>query len=395
MADRYTNLNTDTAILNDLTQFQGFYENVYRDPFIGGNAFVFVTRPMLFLDYQKPSSSDSTRTLAYRNMCRDPIFTQYLSEELLNSADEKIISMLSYNQDYFSSNYLPMFTNQCKSFDASDLTMEQMDAFDTKQGFREPLPTHKSASEAANSISISVTEDSNLDFTKLLTLWVNYISNITDGTFDANPEMVLNGMLDYTCAIFYFVLGPDGKTLKYWAKYTGCWPTTIPYSNFKYSKGSQDIIELDVNFAYTMKEDMSPKILEEFNIISLKLNDGSILPTTERYSLYSSISNSPLLNRNVMVEELAGRVENILEAETRDPLVFYVPESNVGLVTDKRSARFELIFDDNAYYSPLLYDVFEGGDQSYINDKATNFAGTGYNTSNWDQTNFWEEETIE
>ena len=54
-------------------------------------------------------------------------------------------------------------------------------------------------------------------------LWVNYIANITDGTFNANPEMIPRRILDYTSSIYYFVLEPDGKTLKFWSKYTGCW----------------------------------------------------------------------------------------------------------------------------------------------------------------------------
>ena len=48
MGNSFTNKNTDQAILNDLSRFHGFYNNVYRDPFIGGNAFIFVTKNRMF-----------------------------------------------------------------------------------------------------------------------------------------------------------------------------------------------------------------------------------------------------------------------------------------------------------------------------------------------------------
>ena len=37
MAIQHTNLNTSQSILDDLTRFKGEYNDIYRDPFIGGN----------------------------------------------------------------------------------------------------------------------------------------------------------------------------------------------------------------------------------------------------------------------------------------------------------------------------------------------------------------------
>ena len=385
----YTNINSDKAALKNLTKFYGYYDNAYKDPFIGGNAFIFVTKPLLFIEPIKPVSTDNKAMTAYLNMCKDPIFNQYIITEQLNEQDRKIVESLSYNTSYSSSSYLPIFTNECKNFDAGDITMEQTDVFDTKQGFRQPLPTYKTASESANSLSISVTEDSNLDFTKMMTLWVNYISNITDGTFDANPEMILNGTLDYTCSIYYFVLDPDGKTLKYWAKYTGCWPTAIPYGALKYSKGQNDATELDIQFAYSSKEDMNPRILEDFNITSLKLMYTG-LPTYDEGGFYSSIKNSPLLNREMMLNLTeTSSASSILNSPEHDPVVLYRSASKNSLNPDDKAARFELYFDDTAYKSDLIDDIVGKG--YYINDEATNaYAKTG-NSVKWDVSDFWNE----
>lgn len=395
--NNYTNLNADNAVVESLTRFFGFYDNIYRDPFVSGHAFVFMTKPLLFIDPDR-SSNASNGHLAYLNMTRDPIFTQYLWDQVMNQADRKIVEMLSYNTNHFTdSSFLPIITNECKNFDANDINLDSSDFFETKQGFKESLPTSKTLSESGNTLSFSLTEDSNLSITKMMTLWVNYISNITDGTFDANPEMILNGRLDYTSSIYYFVLAPDGKSIRYWSKYTGCWPTNIPYSNMRYNKGSNDLSDISVTFNYTVKEDMNPKILEEFNIISLKLVDSAkLLSKNYIYEInnqYSSIKDSPLLNIDAMNSD--STIANLLKSDRRDPVVVYIPGNNKSAAVDSTNDRFELIFDDFAYQSKFINNIF-GQDNYYINDVASNFLkNPSQLDQNWDERDFWAEEIIE
>lgn len=391
MASKYVNLNQDNSIIDSLTRFNGFYTNVYRDPFISGNAFVFVTKPLLFLDPIKPAVKEYKRNMAYMNMTRDPVFTQFLKTEQLNDMDDSIIKSLSYIENYTESNFLPIFTNECKSFDIQDVTLEQYDAFETKQGHKQVLPSHKTMSEAANNISISVTEDSNLSFTKMLTLWVNYIANITDGTFDANPDMVLNGCLDYMCSIFYFVLEPDGKTLKYWCKYTGCWPTTIPYSPLNYSKGSNEPVDLSIPFQYMVKEDMNPRILEDFNTIALNLTGENKLEyIIDDY--YSALGESPLLNREMLLQFKGTTAKLFLESSRRDPIILFKDRSTKGIHSDSTNKKFELIFDDKGYQSELMNSILgEDANKYYINDSKTNEYAKSGEDLRWDMSSYWTE----
>lgn len=351
------NFNEDIALDNSFKKFDGYYTNIYKDSFVSGNAFMFITKPLLYINPIKSTTTSLDRS-AYINMTRDPNFAQYITTEALNNIDRYIPQMLSYNlsNTNVTSLFMPIFTNACKSFDSNDIAMGQTELFDTKQGHRQSLPTHKTESEAANTLSITVTEDNNLSFTKIMNLWVNYISNITDGTFDANPEMVLNGVLDYTCSIFYFVLEPDGKTLKYWAKYTGCWPTSIPYGSFRYTKGDNSLVDLNLTFAYSVKEDMNPLILEDFNKISLKLND-TYVPSVSRDGYYNTIVESPLLNRNIMPTAIESS-KLILASEERDPLIFCSESYDVN-------KKFELIFGKSAYTSSVTDNVIKPTEDSY------------------------------
>ena len=65
MALQHTNLNTNQSIIDDITRFKGEYNDIYRDPFVGGSAYIFVTRPLLFLEPSKPVISNYNGQLAY------------------------------------------------------------------------------------------------------------------------------------------------------------------------------------------------------------------------------------------------------------------------------------------------------------------------------------------
>ena len=105
----------------------------------------------------------------------------------------------------------------------------------------------------------------------MMTLWVKYMENLSNGVFNPNPEMVRARKLDYMSSLFYFVFEPDGRTLKYWVKFTGCFPTEIPSSSLGYQKGSSEAVSVSIPFQYNVKEEMDPDILKEFNMLSLGL----------------------------------------------------------------------------------------------------------------------------
>lgn len=369
----FTNKNTDIATMNNLTSFNGYYTNIYREPFISGFAFIFMTKPLLFIDPIRPSDTkDYTSKLAFLNMTKDPLFVPYINGENITDSDLSIVKMLSYNTAYRTSNFMPIFTNDCKSFDVTDLSLEQMTSFETKEGYNLPRPSHSTQSRAANSFTISVTEDANLDFTKIRSLWVNYIDNISSGIFDANPERITLGELDYTSSLYYFLLEPDGRTLKYWSKFTGCWPTSVQYSALRYAKKSNDVVELDLPFSYAVKEDMNPKILEDFNRVSLKVETDNILLDTSKG--YSSIKDNPLLNPSSSVkdEKITNALDLARKDPNRDPLVFFKYGQTDGTAPDLTADRFELSFGDNGYKSKYLEEAFE------INDKADPKVMSGY-----------------
>lgn len=362
MANKYTNVNADISAKENLKYFNTFFDKRYLDKHISGYSYVFVTKPSLFINPMN-EITENIDNLAYDNMCKDPFFIPFLNTEAINELDYLLASQLSYKND--DSYFLPIFTNSAQSFDTTDTVLETTDTLDTRQGFKTQLPTYKTASESANNLSILIKETRNLDFTKLLGLWVNYISNVTDGIFYANPNMIRNGMIDYMSSIYYFVTEPDGVTLKFWAKYTGCYPLNIPYSAYKYSMGDRSLVDIDCQFTYTIKEEMNPCILEDFNRVSLKiadLNANDTYDTNSEELDYISFKQSSLLSRDLL---LNGELSANIKDTTRSPIVYYRNFSSKKTTnSDELLGKYVISFGQEDLTRDIRTDLY--GD--YLND---------------------------
>ena len=316
----YNDINTDIGSIEAITEYNWFYAKPYLDGFTTGRSFIFMTRPELFLYPIKPlNATEIEKTLAYNNMCTDPKFTQFLLQECHNKSDELNIKQLSY--EYFSdikSYFMPIITNQCKAAEMNDISLDTAPMFITRNGFNVILPTKSDTSRGSGSFTLQLNETHNLDITKMITLWVEYIANIKDGVFTANPVMVKNNILDYAVSIYVFILDNDGRTIKSYSRYTGCYPTNIPYSALGGNIGSNDNVEFGIPMVYTHYESMNPRILEDFNRVSLKaLND--MLENTDGTD-YMPITGSELLNKDKLFN---GNYSELMAQENRDPVVYY------------------------------------------------------------------------
>lgn len=352
--------NQDTSGLRNFRYFEGYFPQLYKQKLVTGTSYVFFTKPQLFLNPYKPSNSEAYDYLSYQNMTTDAFFSMFLNDQVLNEQDKEIIYNLSYKSNEpgyntVKSNFIKILTNECKNFDPSDTVLDiDSSAFNTKEGFTMPLPTHTTASEGAGNLIFQFTETANMDLMKLLTLWVKYIKYINDGTFRANPDMVRNGILDYMCSIYYFLLGPDGKTIKYWCRYTGCYPTTIPYGAYSQSRGDRTIAQISCPFQYILKEDMNPQILEDFNRVSLGTFDYE---TVSEDRDFISVRDSDLLSYKKLV---SGVFANIATSSERDPIVFLNTKSNdQSSLNDKMNDCFELSFGETDVENEFYKERFD------------------------------------
>lgn len=99
--------------------------------------------------------------------------------------------------------------------------------------------------------------------------WINY---------------VLNKVLHDQFSVYKFVVGEDGITLIYWAKYTGVFPTGVPRSAFS-DMTNEEGQKITVNFKAQFVRDMDPAILGDFNTVALT-------------DYYNGLYDLPLYNQN-------------------------------------------------------------------------------------------------
>lgn len=360
--DAYTNSNTNNPQLDTLNKYNTYFTNRYYDPFVKGYAFVFMTKPFLFI--YPSASTDPYKTLAYDNVCRDSYFSQYITGQTMNDQDRIIFEQLSFAKDFSGSdffignNFLPIITNLTNNFEAQDVNLETIDSFETKQGYRMTLPTFTTASEAAGQFSIEFNESTNLDITKITGLWVNYINYISDGTFSANPEYVKARIIDYMSSLYYFVLDQDGKTIKYWSRYTGCYPTNIPYGNLSYSRGQTELHTVNINFNYTLKEDMKLEILEDFNKVSMNIQDEILME--EANSTYLSSKNSYYLRK----ENVYKKYREVYNGSGINPVIIAKDNSKeASAIPGTLGNKFQLLFPIDV---EKLYTSYLFGNTNYV-----------------------------
>lgn len=323
---KYLNKRDNIAGRENLTEFTTF-SNIdrYADGFLTGYSLVFMTKPELFISpYSNPQDIEQ---MAYNNMRKDPVFTPYMDQEATkNSNDLLIAEQLSYYGRGL--NFLPLFTNRARSLSLSDTVLGSTSSFNTRHGYSMNIPTHLVQSLAAGELTISVTETDNLDFLKMITLWTKYISNISDGTFDANPAMIRDGVIDYMSSIYYLVLDPDGHTIRHWTKFTGVYPTSVPNSSMSYNRGDMSLIEHGLTFSYAIREEMDPSILEDFNRVSLKIPENAIVDENEDNFI---VQNNSLFSKSFLRNFYLGNT----------PYILYDKES------ENRQAKFKLVFPEN------------------------------------------------
>lgn len=156
--------------------------------------------------------------------------------------------------------------NNAKSFEVSDEFIKPTDHGETFTGNKLQYGKSDIESRSAGEFSITYVDDANLNVYKMHKLWVDYISKVYRGHFYPRDDYKFNKTLDYACAAYYILCGPDGETILFWSKYYGVFPTNIPSSTLSWSKGSVlGNPEMSINYSYSFKEDFDPIALAEFN----------------------------------------------------------------------------------------------------------------------------------
>lgn len=180
---------------------------------------------------------------------------------------------------YSSAHYFnPLLSNTIMSLDVSDVSIDTLETGETFTGYKTQYAKSNIRSKTAGTISITFPETYNMAITHCHNLWTAYESGVYRGSLKPKEKYIWGKELDYACNIYYFLVDVEDMILRYWCKYTGCFPLNVNTSVFSYSGETQiNHASLNVSYAYFAREDMNLINLDEFN------NDGGGVSTSFRY----------------------------------------------------------------------------------------------------------------
>ena len=230
------------------------------DPMQGSAFYVFVTAPSLFLDVGNRTSSP------------------YLNQMFVDRPD--IIEPLTFGVPKIGSSqiFINLLTNTCEGFTPSDTTMQTQSVYETWNKIKHAYPGEDNDSRSGGSFQVEYEELAGAPATHTHKVWYEYIQGMRRGELRPNSTFRDTRVIEYMSSMYFFLLGPDGMTIEYWAKYTGVMPTAIPYSAFSGKKVGGEPLKISIPYSYVWKEDMEPEVLVDFNMVSqvIRLNDTNL-----------------------------------------------------------------------------------------------------------------------
>ena len=278
-SSNYKRFNKNRHI-NELEYFNPYrLGNPYSEMLVKGFPVIFVTTPLLNLNEQNISNDEFCKYMSTNNA---GLFSTLNFNGFGSGGNgETLISA------HTSSPFMKILSNKFVNIDIKDTSLASKTLGETFYGYKMELPGPMVDSINGGQFSITFQETRDLAIAKIFKVWTDYMENVSRGIFSPSNEARRQKILDYTTSVYYFLLDFDGESIQYYAKYTGCMPLNVPYSNFQQEVGgNHEPTQLGIDFNYSMKEDMNPAILSDFNMVNDNAPTLLTGGTADQYGIY-------------------------------------------------------------------------------------------------------------
>jgi len=263
------------------TQFNRFRLTSEADYSTSGISYVFFTKPHLNIKKQ-PNTYDS-----FINSLKN---AAGIGAKITNSLDGKNSSE--------GTNFIALLTNSVESFDTKDTTIDTEEVADNFLGDKMILPMTTISSVTADNFSVEYNEYSDLSIMLLHKVWVDYMHLVKRGSLSPYKDdkigldYIKDKIIDYVSSVYYFRMAEDGQKIKYFSKYTGVFPTNVPYSAMSFHLGDTGVKKVTIQYAYSFKEDMKLEILDDFqSLCSNNVISHSYDTIKDNWKGYVNLSN--------------------------------------------------------------------------------------------------------
>jgi len=255
----YSRLELNKLFHTKFNRFRVQYPDYFMNNTLG---YVFFTRPDLNL-FKSATDSDAEEDDEGSDIHKQIQLDPQLHYIMKANAETAKTLTKSYSTAH---HFNPLLSNTVMSLDVSDESIDTLETGETFTGFKTQYAKSNIRSMTAGTISITFPETYNAALTQLHQLWCGYESGVYRGTLKPKEEYIYGKELDYACDIYYFLVDAEDMIIRYWCKYTGCFPLNVNKSIFSFSGETQiNHPNLNVSYAYFAREDMNLINLHEFN----------------------------------------------------------------------------------------------------------------------------------
>ena len=256
------NIHTDRATI--FNKFNRYRLPTPNNELIGSKGHIFFTRPDMNLSFANDKgesvlnldvgvSHAHATALMYSMLKSHPVLSSYLMGASAGAGHS----------------FIPILTDRCTGLDVQDEVLETTEHGETLTGWKNTYGQSTIKTKTAGTVNVNFRDDDMLSVYKIMKIWIEYINAVYRGEAMPNPAHANRRELDYAISIYYFLTKTTGEDILYWCKYTGCFPTNIPSSNFADSV-NETIKQptYTITFNYSKKDDYNPLHVAEFNYLS-------------------------------------------------------------------------------------------------------------------------------
>lgn len=232
-------------------------------------SYVFITRPELYLfeKVKKPKKTNDGEDSADTKLNIGKNLSKSKDLSSIVKQDRELYKYLDSNIDMGTNFLIPMI-NYLDEMSITDVEFRSKSSPKNAHNIKIEYPTNYEASLAGIPVNLTFTDDNENTIMNLLNVWSTYMSEISLGKIYPRPKVAYQNKFESSCAIYQFVTQEDGETIKFYAKWTGCYPQNIPFSNESHKRRKDANEALSVSFYAPFFKAMKPRILAEFNLVS-------------------------------------------------------------------------------------------------------------------------------
>lgn len=161
--------------------------------------------------------------------------------------------------------FMTALSNRCVGISIQDASMSKEESSANNKGIKQVYATTYLESMVNVPTSLTFRMDRKSEVLKLTNMWVKYMEGVKEGTIFQSPEDDALNRMSYTCPIWIFACEENGVDISFYAKLTGNFPLSIPFSVFSYAPFKRDTNEVTINFHTALFKPFDPISLLEFN----------------------------------------------------------------------------------------------------------------------------------